>query len=170
MFGRKHKKLVYHREERVTYLVLIEGVDEEEEARTVKDLVKDFSVNKRIFAEINGDMSAIGKEAIVHMEDHPRNRFCKKVEIFPEKIENINFLELQENMWTCFYFFCDPVTWEEFIEIKKIHPHFKRGDLAAMIYLHNTDGIRIETGKNESYPMKELLRRLQEEGYFIKKF
>lgn len=165
----KPKKIVYYRKERSVYSIEIGGLEDEEEARIVKNLIKDLSIDSRVFAEINGDVTAIDKKAINHVETDPKQRFRKKLEILPEKIENINILELQENMWTYFYFFCSCVDWKEFFEMKKVNFHFRQGNLIAVIYLRNMDGISVEIGENYSYYMDKLFRRLQEENYSIKK-
>ena len=103
------------------------------------------------------------------METDHRYKFGEKLEISPEKTEDINILELLENMWTNFYFFRSSVNWKEFIEMSKVNRHFRQGDLAAAIYLYNTDGIKIEIGENYSYHMDELFRKLQQKNYIIKK-
>ena len=163
------RKIVYYRKERAVYKVEIEGLDDEEEVWIIRNLIKDFSINRRVFVEIIGDISAIDKKAIIRMETDPRYQFGKKLEISPEKTEDINILKLLENMWTHFYFFLSSVNWKEFIEMRKVNHHFRQGDLVAAIYLYNLDGIKIEIGENYSYHMDELLIQLQQKNYVIKK-
>lgn len=169
MFKFKPKRVVYYRKNRVTYWIEIEGLDDKEEVRIIKNILKNLSINRRVFLEISGDTSAIDKEAIIRMETDPKYRFAAKMEISPEKIEDINFWELQETMWTNIYFFRSSVDWKDFIEMKKVNLYFKQGDLEAAIYLYNLDGISIEIGENYSHYMDELFRQLQKENYVIKK-
>lgn len=169
MFKSKHKKVVNYRKNGAVYEIEIEGFDDEEEVRIIKNLIKDLSVNRRVFAEINGEMSAIDKKAVLRMENDSKYWFIKKLEISLERIENINLSELLENVWTHFYFFQSSVNWKEFVEMKKANVYFKQGDLAATIYLYNMDGIRIEVGTEYSYHMDKLFGQLQEENCIIKK-
>lgn len=167
MFKFKPKRVAYYYKKRAAYWIGIEGMNDEEEARIVKNLIKDLSINRRVFVKTVGDMSAIDKKAVIRMETDPEYRFGKKLEISPEKIEDINILELQENMWTQFYFFCSSMEWKEFIQMKKVNLHFKQGDLAATIFLRNLDGIQIEIGENYSHHMDELFRQLQKENFIL---
>lgn len=169
MFKFKSKRVVYYRKEQVTYRIEFVVPEDEEEARIIKKIIKDLSVKRKVFVEINGDMSAIDKSAIIRMETDPKYQFGKKLEIFPEKIENIDIPELLENVWTYFYFFNGWVNWEEFIDMRKVNLHFKRGNLVAGLYLHDMEGILIEIGENYSYHMDELFKQLQQENYIIKK-
>lgn len=169
MFKYKPKRVVYYRKNGAVYWIEIDGMDDEEEAWIVKNFIKDISVNQRVFVEISGDISTIDKKVIIRMETDPKRQFYKKLEISPERIEDINILELQENMWIHFYFFCSSMDWNKFIEMKKMNLHFKLGDLAAAIYFRNMDGISIEIGENYSHHMDELFRQLQKGSYTIKK-
>lgn len=169
MFKFKSKRVVSYRKERAVYKIEIEGLEDEEEVWIIKNSIKDFSIDRKVFVEICGDISAIDKSAIICMETDHRYKFCEKLEISPEKTEDINILELLENMWTNFYFFRSSVNWKEFIEMSKVNRHFRQGDLAAAIYLYNTDGIKIEIGENYSYHMDELFKQLQQKKYVIKK-
>lgn len=56
------RKIVYYRKERAVYKVEIEGLDDEEEVWVIRNLIKDFSINRRVFVEISGDISAIDKK------------------------------------------------------------------------------------------------------------
>lgn len=160
-------KEINYRKNGAVYRIEIEGLDDEEEAQIIKNLIKDLSVNRRVF--LSGDTSAIDKKAVIRMETDPKYRFAAKMEISPEKIEGINILELLENMWTNIYFFRSSVDWKDFVEMKKVNLYFKRGDLEAAIYLYNLDGISIEIGENYSHHMDELFRQLQKENFVIKK-
>lgn len=169
MFKLKPQRAAYYRKNGAAYLVEIEGMNDEEEARIVKNFIKNLSINRRVFVEISGDTSAIDKKAVLRMEIDPKYQFCTKMEILPEKIEDIDILKLQENMWTHFYFVRSSINWKEFIEMKKINILFKQGDLEATIYLYNLDGIKIEIGEHYSHHMKELFGQLQKEDYVLKK-
>ncbi len=164
MFKFKPKKAVNYRKNGVVYEIDMEGFDDGEEVRIIKNLIKPLSINRRVFIAICGDTWAIDKKAVLRMETDPRYRFVEKMEISPEKIEDINVLELLENMWTDFYFFCSSADWKEFIEMRKVKLHFEQGTLAAAIYLRNLDGIRIEIGEKYIYYMDGLLRQFQQEN------
>lgn len=169
MFKSKHKKVVNYRKNGAVYEIEIEGFDDEEEVRIIKNLIKDLSVNRRVFAEINGEMSAIDKKAVLRMENDSKYWFIKKLEISLERIEDINIPELLENVWTHFYFFQSSVNWKEFVEMKEANVFFKQGDLVATIYLYNMDDIWIEIGENSNYDIDKLFRQLQKENYSIKR-
>lgn len=169
MFKFKPKRVVYYRKNGAVYWIEIGGIDDEEEARIVKNFIRNFSINRRVFVNISGDVSAIDKKAIIRMETDPKCQFFKKLEISQEKIEGINILELRENMWTHFYFFRSSMEWKDFIEMKKVNYYFKKGDLEAAIYLRYMEFINIEIEENYSHYMDELFRQLQKENYAIKK-
>ena len=46
------RKIVYYRKERAVYKVEIEGLDDEEEVWIIRNLIKDFSINRRVFVGI----------------------------------------------------------------------------------------------------------------------
>lgn len=118
MFKSKHKKVINYRKNGEVYKIEIVGLDNEEEARIIRNLIKDFSINRKVFVEMNGEMSAIDKKAVFHMENDTNYWFVKKLEISMERIEAINIPELLENVWTHFYFFNSSVNWKEFVEMK----------------------------------------------------
>ena len=169
MFKFKAENIASYRKNGAVYEIDIIGLDDEKEARVIKNLIKDFSVNRKVFADICGDMPTRDKEAVIRVKSNPRDRFVEKMEISPEKIDEINILGLLENMWTDFYFFRSSVGWEEFIEMSKVKRYFKQGDLVAAIHLRNLDGIRIEIGTEYSYHMDKLFGQLREENCIIKK-
>lgn len=168
MFGFKSEKTVHYEKNRVSYRIRMEGLDDEEEVRIIKSLLKPLSVNRKVFMDICGDTSAIDKKAVIRMESDSENQFAAKLEISPERIEDINISELLENMWTNIYFFDGSADWKDFVERKKVHLHFGQGDLAAAIYLRNLDGIGIEIGEKYNYHMDEVFEQLQKEDIVLK--
>lgn len=163
----KYKKLVRCRKNGVVYEIEVEGIGEEcEETKVIMNFIKNISCDKNVFVELCGEASSINKSAILSLVKDPKHSPLIKMEINPEKLNSINMLF--ENRYTYIYIFDHSMEWNNFIEMRKINPYFKKGKLIAMVSLFNLDSTWIKIRDNYDCYVKDLLERFQQKQYSIK--
>lgn len=59
-------KEINYRKNGAVYRIEIGGLNNEEEAEIIKSLIKDISINRRIFLEMSGDTSVIDKKEVLN--------------------------------------------------------------------------------------------------------
>lgn len=170
MFSKKQKKVIC-KQNKETYKIEIIGADYENgrDIKIIMGLIKKMSSGKKIFITTLGNIKTLDTKVIISVKKTPAygTPATIELEIVPDKINAIE--PLFYNIYTDIYIFNQPISWDEFLEMRHVNFYFKSGDLIACISLNDLDSTWIELNKNKNTYMEELFYQLQIEQYSIKR-